>query len=392
MSAVVAKPEEVLRGQLVAMAPQLAEALPPYIKPERFSRVVMTVVQQQPELLAADRRSLLIACTKCASDGLVPDGREAAFVIFNKKIKQDGRDLWIKVVQYLPMVGGVLKRIHNSGEVASVQAHVIRENDEFVIRRGLNETVVHTPKFPGNRGKIIGAYAIAKFKDGRDPIFEAMDLDDINRVREVSRSKNDGPWVTWFDRMACKAVLHRLSRYLPMDSEVARVFNRDDEASTIENVPLPEHGQQQAPSARLDAIEAGLAVPAIAHDPDTGEILEDDVYLPPIEADEAMDDPVQDAEATTAATEGQGDRAARTEGANPPTGADDTDHLRDRVDAAIQAVAAAATPEALARAERKIRPLLGDLDGHDGLKAMVVDSLAAASGRVTPPSEEKIAE
>ena len=95
MSAVVqAKPQEVqkspetvLRGQLSAMSPQFAAALPSHITAEKFQRVVMTVVQQQPDLMVADRRTLLASCMKCAADGLIPDGREAALVIFNTKIK-----------------------------------------------------------------------------------------------------------------------------------------------------------------------------------------------------------------------------------------------------------------------------------------------------------------
>src|SRR6185437_11438467 len=141
----------------------------------------MTVVQQQPDLMAADRRTLLASCLKCAADGLVPDGREAALVIFNTKTKDGG---WSKVVQYMPMMAGILKRIRNAGEIASVQAHVIYEHDKFVIRRGINETIEHEPLFPGDRGQPIGAYAVAKFKDGSDPVFEVMD---INAIRSEER-------------------------------------------------------------------------------------------------------------------------------------------------------------------------------------------------------------
>lgn len=208
------------RRDLMAMTPEFANALPSHIKPEKFQRVVMTVVQLQPELLRADRRSLFGSCVKCAADGLVPDGREAALVMFGGK------------VQYMPMFTGIQKRVRNSGEIASIQAHVIYENDEFVWQQGVDGGVVHKPLFPGDRGKPIGAYAIAKFKDGSDPQIEVMDISAIERVRKVSRAANNGPWAQWWDEMARKTVFRRLAKWLPLDAETDVLFRRDDEAGT----------------------------------------------------------------------------------------------------------------------------------------------------------------
>lgn len=270
---------EVLRGQLNRMAPEFRNALPSHIKPEKFQRVVMTVVQQSPDLLVADRASLLAACTKCAADGLVPDGREAALVIFNTKKKENGAERWVKAVQYMPMLAGVLKRIRNSGEIASVQAHVIYSEDRFVIRRGLNETIEHDPKFPGDRGKPIGAYAVAKFKDGSDPMFEIMDIDQIERVRQVSRAKDSGPWKDWWEEMARKTVFRRLSKWLPMDAEAEELMRRDDqigmstaEPRTIDGT-AEEEPETLAPSGKLDALEhAGDTIDETLQ----GEVVTDD--------------------------------------------------------------------------------------------------------------------
>ena len=225
-----------LRTQVNALTPELKNALPSHIKPEKFQRVIMTVVQQQEDLLLADRRTLFASVMKCAADGLIPDGREAALVIFNTKVKRDGREEWVKAVQYMPMLGGILKRIRNSGEIASVQAHVIYEHDQFLIRRGLTDTLEHTPLFPGERGKAIGAYAVAKFKDGSDPQFEVMDLNQINKVRSISKAKDGPTWTTHWDEMARKTVFRRLSKWLPMDAETETVMRRDDELNTIEHV------------------------------------------------------------------------------------------------------------------------------------------------------------
>jgi len=240
-----ANPAQQLRATLDGMTTQFQAALPGHIKPEKFKRVVMTVAQLNPDLLRADRQSLLASCLRCASDGLVPDGREAALVLFSNK------------VQYMPMFTGIQKRVRNSGEIASIEAHVIYANDKFVIKRGLKSDLEHEPLFPGERGKPIGAYAIAKFKDDSDPMFEVMDLASIEKVRKVSRSGGKGPWAEWWDEMARKTVFRRLAKWLPMDAEVDDLLRRDDQAGepTTEAPTIDgEATQQQA--IEHDAFEA----------------------------------------------------------------------------------------------------------------------------------------
>jgi recombination protein RecT len=68
--------------QLIEMKGHLAQALPAGIAADRFIRVTLTAIQLQPELLECERKSLLLACLRAANDGLMPDGREGAFVVF----------------------------------------------------------------------------------------------------------------------------------------------------------------------------------------------------------------------------------------------------------------------------------------------------------------------
>lgn len=255
------------RGELVAMTPEFANALPSHIKPEKFQRVVMTVVQLQPDLLRQDRRSLFASCIKCAADGLVPDGREAALVVFSGK------------VQYMPMFTGIQKRVRNSGDITSIQAHVIYENDEFTWRQGVNAEVEHKPKFPGDRGKPIGAYAIAKFKDGSDPQIEVMDVAQIERVRKVSRASGNGPWVQWWDEMARKTVFRRLSKWLPLDADADKLIRRDDEAGTP-TVEEPSGVTLEGQSEQLDDFETASRGVATDDDGKKEEAIAGEVVSP----------------------------------------------------------------------------------------------------------------
>jgi recombination protein RecT len=79
-----------LQAQLQSRARDIQMALPAHITPDKFQRTVLTAAAQNPDLLKADRQSLILACYKAAQDGLLPDGREAALVTFNTRKKIDG--------------------------------------------------------------------------------------------------------------------------------------------------------------------------------------------------------------------------------------------------------------------------------------------------------------
>lgn len=255
---------EVLRVQLTKMAGEFRMALPSHITPDKFNRIVLTAVQQNPDLMHADRRTLLMAATKCAQDGLLPDGREAAFVIFNTKTKDaNGKESWVKAAQYLPMVAGILKRVRNGGVVSSLEAHVIYANDHFVWIQGTESSLEHKPMFPGDRGEMIGAYAVARFKDGSPPVFRVMDKARIEKARNVSRTKNGPLWTQWVDEAWQKTVLRNLAKSLPADAEIEQIARHDDETPTTEestttiDAVLTEE-QRAIPPSRLDVIEGGI--------------------------------------------------------------------------------------------------------------------------------------
>lgn len=221
-------PAESFRDQWTKQESEVAVALPPHIPVERFMRVVMTAVGGNADLMNADRRSLFESAMKAAQDGLLPDGRDGALVIFNAKVKEGGKDVWIKKVQWMPMVGGILKKIRNSGELLSLSAYVVYESDEFQYTLGDEETIIHRPCLDSNRGDAKLVYAIAKTKDGG--IYrEIMTLKDVEKVRAVSKTGANGPWKDWWDEMAKKTVIRRLAKRLPMSSDLDDLMRRDDD-------------------------------------------------------------------------------------------------------------------------------------------------------------------
>jgi recombination protein RecT len=233
---------------LGARSSTLTAILPSTLPVEKFKQVVMTAVMQNPELAIADRLSMWNACRRAATDGLLPDGREAVLVIYKTKQK-DGS--YKELVNYVPMVAGIYKRTRNSGEIATLYAHAVHKNDVFRIKLGYDKVVEHEPSL-GERGEIIGAYACVQFKDGSRDV-EWMHVSEINKVRQASRAPNSPAWTGWFDQMCCKAVIKRMGKRLPVNSDIAGVLMRAD--------------IDDASDESLPAIAAPPASMALAHEP-----------------------------------------------------------------------------------------------------------------------------
>lgn len=217
-------PMEMMRSTLTRLEAEFSMALPPQIPVQKFIRTTMTALQMNPQLLEADRRSFLASTMKAAQDGLLVDGREAALVIFRTK---NG-----PAVQYMPMIAGLLKKLRNSGELASIAAHVAYDGDEFRYELGDEERIVHRPSLGADRGKPMAAYAIARTKDGA-VYREVMSVDQIEQVRSVSRAKDNGPWVSWWEEMARKTVLRRLMKRLPSSADLDAVLAHDNETTDL---------------------------------------------------------------------------------------------------------------------------------------------------------------
>lgn len=219
------------------MRAEIAKALPKDIDPDRFIRTTITAVQMNPDLLFADRRSLIASCMRAAQDGLLPDGREAVLNIYNTKVKNNGREEWIQQVQYLPMVRGILKTMRNSGVIAHLDAAAVYEKDEFIFERGDVSRLIHRPYLgDDDPGKVIAAYVVAKFTNG-EIHREVMPRRDIEKTREASKSGNgaNSPWTKWYDQMAIKAVIKRAAKLLPTSSDrLDRVIDHDNEAMGFE--------------------------------------------------------------------------------------------------------------------------------------------------------------
>lgn len=279
MNAVTKTEAQVFQAGFSRIAPQIKAALPTHIPYERFERTVMVAVQREPKLLRVNQRSLFLACQRAANDGLMPDGREGAIVIFGNE------------AQWMPMVHGIRKLAYNTGEIASITAEVAYDCDKFVVIKGDDPKIIHEPCMdPPDGAKMIAAYMIAKLKNG-EVIREVMTRKQIEKVKAISRNKGGLLWTTFEEEGWRKSVIRRGAKQLPLsadrdsDLRMQRAIERIDDDTVIEGKAIdPSAIDEAAASTRqlesptpskLDALESMADPDALDGEGEEIEVLPD---------------------------------------------------------------------------------------------------------------------
>ncbi len=259
------KPKEQIAYLLNQRKGEIAKVLPKHLNPERLLKIAQVAATTTPKLLQCYIPTLVAAIGQCAQMGLEPNtvlGHAYLVPFWNTKKNRND-------VQVIVGYKGLIDLARRSGQIVSISAHEVCENDEFDCRYGLNEVLDHKPAM-GERGAVVAFYAMAKLKDGGHA-FEVMSLKQIQEIAAGTQSKGkSGPWRDHFVEMGRKTVIRRLAKYLPLSIEFQTAAALDDLASSGKAQELDERtvdGQftfVDDPEAAQD--DAGGV------DPDTGEI------------------------------------------------------------------------------------------------------------------------
>jgi recombination protein RecT len=223
------KETELMKGQW-----QLA--LPEHVTVERFTRNLLTAVQEDPKLLECDRRSLWKAAMTAAQLGLIVGKALGQFWIVPFNNNKRG---YIEAVP-IPGYRGYITLARNSGEVETLSAYEVCEKDEFDYELGLDPKLVHRPA-KGDRGELTYVYCVVRYKDGGWHV-EVMSRADVDRIRARAKARDDGPWVTDYMMMARKTVIRRAAHYLPLSVQRLAALDRAIEEGRKATIDL-EGGQ-----------------------------------------------------------------------------------------------------------------------------------------------------
>ncbi len=246
---------------------QLSAALPPGLTPERFARITVTALlddqarQRDPskQLLACDRLSLYQAVIKCAQDGLVPDGRQAALVKRGDK------------VVYQPMVSGLRQIAADHGW--SLRGGSVREHDEFDWQEE-PPSMFHKIHAPGDRGELVYAYAVARNTKTGAREQRVMTREEVLKRMESATSKN--VWQSWPDEMWQKTAVRDLFQELALAHEVpdlpiAEIIDHEELSTVSEDEPHPsELTANVETAAEVSGNGPQPAAPPVATDDEPG--------------------------------------------------------------------------------------------------------------------------
>ena len=213
-----------------SMEGEIAKALPSVITPERFTRIVTTALNTNTKLRECTPMSFVGAMMTAAQLGCevnTPLGQ--AYLIPRWNSKKGSTEC-----QFQIGYKGLIDLAYRSGEVSTISAHVVYENDEFEYELGLEPVLKHKPAMK-DRGAPTYVYATFHTKDGGYG-FEVMSMDDVREhAKKFSDAVKNGkfsPWTTNFEEMAKKTVLKRVLKYAPMKTDFARQLSADE---TIKN-------------------------------------------------------------------------------------------------------------------------------------------------------------
>lgn len=206
---------------LVKNKARIANALPSNLTPDRMLSIVMTEIRKVPALAECDQASLFGAVIQASQLGLEIGSHLGHCYLIPFKNKQKG----ITECQFIVGYRGMIDLARRSGQIISLQAHAVYENDEFDFAYGLEERLDHVPA-RSDKGDMIAVYAVAKLVGGGHQI-EVMWKSDVDLV-----AKSFGPWKDHYEEMAKKTVIRRLFKYLPVSIELQTAVSQDEKAES----------------------------------------------------------------------------------------------------------------------------------------------------------------
>jgi recombination protein RecT len=261
--------KQILQNLVTKMKPQIASALPSVITADRFARIAMTALSKDPKLQECTPQSFLGAMMQAAQLGVEPNTPlgQAYLIPYRNKGQME--------CQFQLGYKGLIDLAYRSGDITSISAHEVCENDEFEYELGLDEKMKHKPALK-DRGEVILYYAVFRTKSGGSG-FAVMSVDDVKKhMQKFSQAARGGfsPWSTNFDEMAKKTVIKKVLKYAPIKTEFVRAVAADE---TIKTTIAPDMVDEQDETViTVDAEEVQEPAPEVPQnvDPETGEILE----------------------------------------------------------------------------------------------------------------------
>lgn len=242
-----------LADQIKAMESQFQMAAPKGMEAQQLIRDALTCLRQTPALAQCTPQSVLGGLMTCSQLGLRPGVLGHAYLIPFRDYKSGQYN-----AQFIVGYQGLVELAHRSGQIQSLIARTVYENDYLDIEYGLSEKLVHKPYMDGEKGNPVAYYAVAKYTTGGHN-FIIMSHQEMLAYRDQhAKSPKRGPWADNFEAMAHKTCVRQLAKWMPKATENAEFAKAIAADETV----------------RVDLAESAIDYPN--HDAVDGEVVDED--------------------------------------------------------------------------------------------------------------------
>jgi phage RecT family recombinase len=193
----------------------------------RMQDLFLSYCSRQPRLLECSKQTLFDALKFITQCGLEPILGQVYLVPFRNN-KSGETDCQV-IIGYKGLVVLAIR----SGMVSHVEARVVYECDcrspgAFDLDLGDTPRLIHKPNWRERipNSEMVGAYCIVTLTNGHK-ITDFMNKAEIEAIKNRSRAKDDGPWITDPSEMWKKTVTKRTLKYTPVSIEDLNVKEFD---------------------------------------------------------------------------------------------------------------------------------------------------------------------
>ena len=223
-----------MKGMIEKSRGAIMKLIPKHIDAEKMIKLAHVSFTKNPALLQCDPLSVVKAVVCLSQLGLEFDSPLGAAYLVPYK------------TQCTPIIGyrGLIELARRSGQIKSLEAHVVYENDTFEVEIGIDPKLRYVPDWNTERkdSEIRCVFAIAHFTEGGYQ-FEVMTKPQVDAIRNRSKAGQFGPWKTDYAEMARKTVVRRLAKYLPLSPELSKGMELEQAADMGKQVSPSSDGE-----------------------------------------------------------------------------------------------------------------------------------------------------
>ncbi len=223
---------DAAKKKLEAMKAEMIKVAGPLVDPDELVRFTLNAGIKNPKLFQCfdtlpGTASVFLSIITSRIIGIPCDGLHAFLVPFNQSEKNGIPAAMI--CQLIIGYKGFVQLALANPNVATFNAQPVFNDDKFDFEYGTESYLRHRPSGEIHTDdQLIWAYAEYKsVKGGKD--FRVLSRSQIDKRRNVSKAKDDGPWKLWYPEMATKTAILSLAKVAPLGHKVqlaARVTER----------------------------------------------------------------------------------------------------------------------------------------------------------------------